>query len=570
VQTEINSLRTNAPPNDRMDALIFGRLAAIFLLLLASWWWNYSYLQISNTTFPLGLFLFFLCSLGLTAVYQTVAHFNRNYGWQVRVQLLLDVFLVTWLVWQTGGVTSAYVTLYIIATAIAGLYLDKSETLLIAAMSAALFTVLAVLSGESLQYSLDGDMRSSRVVQVVAFNDVAILLVGLIAARLAARRRLADDLLKAEESFADLHLLHERIVESIDSGLITTALDGTVYSFNRAAEKISGLRAAETIGRDVRTIFDADIRRQIEKCLGAIDRSGFPAEIFEALIVRPAADFAKPNKITVSCSIAPLYSRAGTVSGLVVSFHDISAMRSLEESLRRADKLAAVGRLAAGLAHEIRNPLGSMSSALQFVQEKVPPGTDEASMMDVVLRESRRLNNIIANFLAYARPSSDGFRASDTAYVDLGDTIRDCIALLRHSPEFTDAHRLEFVPPRFPLRIEVSETQIKQVLWNLLQNSIQAMPDGGEMSVGVKDDGDGNVHILVEDTGCGFSAENHEQLFEPFSHAAAGTGLGLSIVHKIVVDHGGRIDVNSAKGKGTRVTIELPRARRGDAAAKVL
>ena len=130
-----------------MDALIFGRLAVIFMLLLASWWWNYSYLELSNATFPVGLFLFFLCSLGLTAVYQTVAHFNHNYGWQIRTQLLLDVALVTWLVSQTGGAMSAYVTLYIIVTAIAGLYLNKGETLLLASLCAGTFTLLAALSG---------------------------------------------------------------------------------------------------------------------------------------------------------------------------------------------------------------------------------------------------------------------------------------------------------------------------------------------------------------------------------------------------------------------------------------
>ena len=238
-------------------------------------------------------------------------------------------------------------------------------------------------------------------------------------------------------------------------------------------------------------------------------------------------------------------------------------MRALEESLRRSDKLAAVGRLAAGLAHEIRNPLGSMSSALQFVQEKVPPGTDEASMMDVVLRESRRLNNIIANFLAYARPTSDGFVADDTAYIDVGETIRDCIALLRHSPEFTDAHTLTFDPPADPIRLDVSETKIKQVLWNLLQNSIQAMPDGGDLSIGLDAASGNNLQIHIEDTGCGISPERHDQLFEPFSSAANGTGLGLSIVHKIVVDHGGRIDVNSAAGKGTKVTVELPFSNTG-------
>jgi two-component system sensor histidine kinase PilS (NtrC family) len=262
------------------------------------------------------------------------------------------------------------------------------------------------------------------------------------------------------------------------------------------------------------------------------------------------------GEVTVACSISPLFRRDGLVSGLIVTFQDISQLRALEESLRRADRQAAVGRMAAGLAHEIRNPLGSLSSSLQFLRGKGPVNSDEASLIDVVLRESERLNGIIENFLAYARPPVDALsKRQDT---DIDAALRDCLVLLKHNPKVTGAHQFNYDAPVGPVRSRMSETKIKQVVWNLLQNSINAMPDGGDVTVKLNEIPGGGIQMLFQDTGPGFSSDNLEHLYEPFSVTASGTGLGLSIVHKIVNDHGGRIDVRPGDGKGTKVVIELP------------
>jgi len=230
----------------------------------------------------------------------------------------------------------------------------------------------------------------------------------------------------------------------------------------------------------------------------------------------------------------------------------------MEDSLRRSDRLAAVGRLAAGLAHEIRNPLGSMSSALQFLSEKADKDTDEAELMSVVLRESDRLNAIITNFLAYARPQS-ATSACGTQFVDVGEAIGDCLALIRHDPAVSDVHEFVFERPEKPVAVHADETHLKQIFWNLLQNAIQAMPDGGKVEIGLRDATDKYINIVVADTGCGIATENLERIFEPFQSGSGGTGLGLSIVHKIVTELGGRIDVQSKQAEGTRITIELPK-----------
>jgi two-component system sensor histidine kinase PilS (NtrC family) len=396
------------------------------------------------------------------------------------------------------------------------------------------------------------------MIQIIGFNNVAILLVGLIAARLAERRRVAEELKETAASFADLNILHERIVQSIGSGLITTDLEGKIYAFNRAAEEISGLRANETIGESVFSLMGDEIRPAVGQCLGAADGSGFLSEQFEAKIRTALRKDGLRRHVTVSCSVSPLFGRHGRFSGLIVTFQDVTHIRHLEETLRRSDRLAAVGRMAAGLAHEIRNPLGSMSSALQFMQERSRPSPEEASLMNVVLRESDRLNGIITNFLAYARPSANGF-SRETTQMDVTQALRDCFSLLRHSPEVRDFHVLDCELPKTPVKLNANETEIKQVFWNLLQNSIQAMPNGGRLCVRLHDQPKKFVRIEFQDTGSGISPEAKKHLFEPFASGARGMGLGLSIVHKIVTDHGGRIDVQSAVRKGTRIMVDLPK-----------
>jgi two-component system sensor histidine kinase PilS (NtrC family) len=476
----------------------------------------------------------------------------------MRVQFLIDILFITGLVWQTGDLLSPYITLYVILICVAGFFLSKNDTLIIAASCVVCFTALSVLIGQEVIFSYSGEARASRIVQIIGFNNVAILLVGLLAARMSERRRVADELKEAAASFADLNVLHERIVQSIGSGLITTDLEGKIYAFNRAAEEISGLRASEIIGESIFSLLGDEIRPAVGICLGSTDRDSFSSGQFEARMRTALRKDGSRRHVAVSCSVSPLFGRHGRFSGLIITFQDVTQIRQLEDTLRRSDRLAAVGRMAAGLAHEIRNPLGSMSSALQFMQERSTPTPEEASLMNVVLRESDRLNGIITNFLAYARPSANGF-SHETTEMDVGQALHDCISLLRHSPEVNDSHILDCELPNAPVAIKANETEIKQVFWNLLQNSVQAMPNGGKLGVRFTEKGQNFVRIEFQDTGCGISAEAKKHLFEPFAHGARGMGLGLSIVHKIVSDHGGRIDVQSAQKKGTRITVDLPK-----------
>ena len=535
---------------EHMQRFLFGRLALVFLLLLGSWWWIGSYLRPSNGAFPTGLFLFFLVSIALTGVYHVIAWFNRASGSQKRLQFFVDIFLVTWLVRETGDIASPYISLYIVLICLAGFMLDRRATLAITFLSAGSFIVLAVLTGNSIIYSLSSDVPPSRSFQVVGLNTVAILFVGLIAARIAERKRISEELRRSREDFADLNVLHERIVQSVDTGLVTCDLDGKIYGFNRAACAITGYAESAVMGKKPADLFGDEFGRRVTAGIEAGSDAG--PNHFESEIAT-----ADDRTIMVACSLSPLYRRTGEISGLVATVRDVSQIRSLEASLRKADRLAAVGRMAAGLAHEIRNPLGSLSSSLQFLRDRVPADSSEASLFEVVLRESERLNGIIENFLSYARPPANALKAKQETDIDAA--LRDCLLLVKHNPKVHEAHRFDYESPAKPMLSRISETNVKQVMWNLLQNSINAMPEGGDIRVRLNETPGGRVQMIFQDTGPGFSPDNLEHLYEPFSVAASGTGLGLSIVHKIVNDHGGRIDVASADGKGTKIMVELPR-----------
>lgn len=541
-----------------MRLLVFGRLGLALLIFFGSLWWVDGFASLRLNTVPGGLVGLFVLSVVLSAVYMAGLHWGQSIVWQLRAQLLVDAFLVTWLVRGTGDLISPYITLYIFLISVAGFYLRKTDVHIVASVCAALFLALSLLTSQSLIYSFSGDVAPSRAVQIIAFNIAAFLLVGLLAGRLAERRRLSEELQRAESDFADLNVLHERILSSINSGLITTDLQGKVRAFNRAAEQLTGVPASDAIGRSVISIFGDELRPSIEMSLSGVQNVEFTPPNFEAALKPVSNGNGTASGVTVACTVSPLIGGSGGVNGLIISFQDTTQLHAMQESLRRADRLSAVGRMAAGLAHEIRNPLGSISSAVQFLSEKQTERTENSALMRVVVSESERLNRIISDFLAYARPDSDP-KSRSIENVNACEAVNDCLSLLRHDPAVREKHVLEFADTDRSITIETDEVHLKQVIWNLLQNSIHAMPEGGKLSINVDEPTPGYVRFVFADDGCGMDPSALENIYEPFQPGAHGTGLGLSIVHRIVTDGGGRIDIESEKGAGTTITVELPK-----------
>jgi two-component system sensor histidine kinase PilS (NtrC family) len=214
--------------------------------------------------------------------------------------------------------------------------------------------------------------------------------------------------------------------------------------------------------------------------------------------------------------------------------------------------------MAAGIAHEIRNPLASMSGSIQLLREELPLSEEQAQLMDIVLRESERLNHTIGSFLAYARPQ----RAA-ASRLDMRTVVEDAAALLRNSAEVRDTHRVYVDVPDQPVWYEADETQVRQIVWNLATNGLRAMKDGGRLHLSIRErrdaGGPSDVVLAVQDEGCGIPADEIDAVFQPFrSTFERGTGLGLATVHRIVTDYNGTIQVSSAVGVGTTMQVRLP------------
>lgn len=531
----------------KMQTLIIGRLMIVFLIMVASWIWSSGNIKLSFEDFPQGFFLVFVIAVGLTVAYFFIARLSENYKWQIRIQFFVDALLITWLVWRTGDLTSPYLTLYIVLISVSSIFLSGRGTLIIAGICVFLFTALSIISSMELIDTHSKSLETAKAIQVVGFHNVAFLVVGLLSARLAQRYTSSEQLKETTKTLANLKVLHERIIESIGSGLITIDLDGKIYTYNKMAAEITGRTADEMRGASIYSLL-GDIGREIGTSIKASQNNEVPP--------RYEIGFATPDGFVVQLgySISPLFSEDGEKTGLIITFQDLTDIRSMEESVRRKDRLAAVGRVAAGLAHEIRNPLGAMRGAIQVLEGKTEKNSAQANLMDIILRESDRLNSIITNFLKYARPQNGNF-----ADVDINEAIDDTVTLVRHSPDVQRNHSIETDLPTEPVVISADVSQLKQIFWNLSRNATQAMGDGGTLTIKLRRLENNRIRIVFADTGCGMPPDQVEQLFEPFSKSTTGgTGLGLSIVYQIVRDHNGTINISSKENDGTKITIELP------------
>jgi len=531
----------------KLGWMIAGRLATALLLSVVGTFWTRTGEASQSINKSLGLLTIVAC---LTILYALIFRLSKNILFQARFQLTVDVLLVTWLVWNSSVIQSPYLALYIVIIAISSLFLGPREAVVTSVGCAVAFTACSLqitgLLGEIDETRLVGG-SISQTVQWVGLFDVAFLVVGLLSARLAERQSRSDvRLLAATQSLANLRALHERIVASIRSGVVTTDLDGRIFTFNVAAQEITGYQEEKIRGQDASILF-SELKEHIAETLRALEK-GKNSPRFEANCLT-----SEGMRLRLGYSVSPLSSEAGETTGMVITFQDLTQVRSLEETSRRQDRLAAIGRMAASIAHEIRNPLAAMRGSIQMLRAEVNSDSSQAELMEIILRESDRLNRIITDFLSYARP-----RSLTQARVDVGDLLHQTFALMRHSPEISTSQSIVEELPEEPIFAEADEGQLKQVFWNLSRNALQAMPEGGTLRASLERNSHNRLRIAFTDTGRGMSPDQVEHLFEPFSSTTGGTGLGLSIVYQIIRDHGGTINVRSRVGQGTTITVELP------------
>ena len=468
----------------------------------------------------------------------------RRLAWFI---CLLDCALITAVVAATGGARSMFAFLYVLSVTAACMMLSRTRGLAIAAISSVLYTgVVVARTVLPLTLFLDSPQETTALELVTMFlNAATLLVVAIVAGGLGERYRATrQELLTRQKDLRDLQAFKDLIFQSAGTGLIALDREHRITAFNRAAEEIAGVTAIRAIGQSWPTLIGAVA--PLASIEATIDGNPRASIRHEAALRRPDG-----STVPVRMTFSALRSGEGERLGLIAACEDLSTIRAMESRMRQADRLATVGRMAANIAHEIRNPLASLTGAIEVLTSPHTAEDARERLSQIVARESERLNHIIKNFLEYARPAP-----LSIATFDVAAAAEEVLLLLEHraSPGSLKVLR-EFSPS---VLWPVDAQQFRQILWNLCLNAVEAMPEGGELRVAVAAHGE-TLEVMVSDTGEGIAPSDISHVFEPFfSTKSEGTGLGLALVHRVVQEHGGDIEVRSSPGLGTTFTLTLP------------
>jgi two-component system sensor histidine kinase PilS (NtrC family) len=523
--------------------LLMGRPGAVLLLLVAAYALRHVVKPEAVEKLLESVAWITGATFGVTLIYALMNLFSKQYRWQAYVQMVGDIALVTWLVHLTDAVRSPFIALYLVVIFTISCLTSKYGTYVLTLLITASYVGLVV----QVHARFPGNVSEHQT--AIGFYVFAFFAVAFLSSQFNEQLSRTDaNLALANRKLNDIRAFSERIIDSISSGLVTIDLQHQIISFNRAAEEITGFNTTQVVGKHLNALFPT-IADQIE--------AGKEVLLAGHGLSRLNLDCttAEGKQIQLGFSISPLTTVSGEITGFVLPFQDLTDVMRLERDVRRQDRLAALGRAAAAIAHEIRNPLASMRGAVQVLGSDSRLSDEDAQLMNIVLRESDRIDRIISDFLMYARP-----RQPEKEIVDLNHLLEETLTLLRYNSEIDSSkYQLLAEPCADPALILADPGQMRQVLWNLARNAIKAMPDGGTFTIAIHRSSDGAlIQVDFADTGIGMTEEQIERIFEPFSSfSAGGTGLGMSVVYHIVNEHRGKIDIKSEVGRGTTITLRL-------------
>lgn len=479
----------------------------------------------------------------------------RESDWFADLQIAADILLATVLVYVTGGIDSVFSFLYIFTIIWAGIVLQGRRVFLAASLSSILYGALLELQHFKFLPQLETPLSQPQaysdiqVLYKVFINITAFYTVSALSRYLFAQIKMTGDRLKEKEiDYDELDALNRKIVEEINSGLVTIDQHGLIASFNKAAEDITGYTLMDAYRKKIDDIFPGLMDRVYRYKAAPSYNKG------EGRWEMPYIGKGG-NRLYLAFSISPRRGREGEDIGSIVIFQDLTAYREMEEAVRRAEKLSAVGQLAAGIAHEIRNPLASMSGSIQMLRDELVLDQENKRLMDIILRETERLNRLITGFLDYARPYKP-----EKEEVDFSNVLTETLDIFEKG--LSQDQRITIQRDIMPqLKVYGERERLKEVLWNLFNNAAQSMPGEGTVNISLKKEGDLAV-AEIRDTGEGIEEKDLERVFEPFfTTKSYGSGLGLATVYRIIEGHGGEIRVESEKGKGTVFSVRLPLER---------
>jgi len=537
----------NADLEARLKRLMVFRVVMVTTLLFIA-----TYVEVVSETLLTVNPLYFVigATYALTVVHVAALRLVPSRRALAYAQVLGDLLMVTALVYVTGGVRPGFQLLYALSVLSATMLVPRRDALTLAGVATALYGGLLAAVREGLlapQGLADLYALPPRaLVYAVFLLGVACATVAVLGSYLAESLQHAGvKLREATLEVADLRGLNQVIVDSIQSGLMTTDADGRILYVNRFGGTILG-RAPESLrGALVGDVFGSPLLRPVELQTRAASRA----------LARLELSYRHPagRPLEIGISVTPLATQEPVRRGCLVVFQDLTDIRRLEEEVRTKEKLAAVGEMAAQLAHEIRNPLGSIRGSAQVLSGEPELGEEQGRLLAIISRESKRLSDTLNRFLYQAKTP-----VRPRHPVDLLPVVESAVTLLRNGSEVGSDHVVTFEADEGPHVCLADPDQITQVFWNLARNGLEAMPAGGRLDIALRRV-ERDVVLSVRDEGRGIARDEQRRLFEPLAAAGRpGAGLGLAIVFQIVRQHGGDIAVLSASGQGTQFDVRLP------------